>query len=316
MFMQQLSPRLLHTSTIMFSLFLAFLTLTVVASPLGIPVPQNLTERTAHEKSLIYGIDRNQSQRPPQTQTQKPTYTLRLARFDPIKDEWILNTVDFAVNQELYVVFETIAFAPLRWGRQLLHGSISPENSIMLGPGRRTDITLTEDQYTRALHNLWNEGRDFLQYTGGKTSDVEISAAVIRCLRTDCNGLLPKVFENDEDEVAVGIIDTFRKLRAGVESVRKSDCSAMPETEKGEGSSTDVGASARASASASANEASAGVACANAVSGAGAGVGQTVAGVGTGATGARGGGRRTRKTRRKVRFNQILSAYRRAARQH
>ncbi|KAJ3832828.1 hypothetical protein F5878DRAFT_634096, partial [Lentinula raphanica] len=187
MFMQQLSPRLLHTSTTIFSLFLAFIALTVVASPLGIPVPQDLTERmdeinvdTTHEKSLIHGIDRNQSQRPPQTQTQKPTYTLRLARFDPIKDEWILNTVDFAVNQELYVVFETIAFAPLRWGRQLLHGSISPENSIMLGPGRRTDIILTEDQYTRALHNLWNEGRDFLQYTGGKTSDVEISAAVIR----------------------------------------------------------------------------------------------------------------------------------------
>ncbi|KAJ3755620.1 hypothetical protein EV360DRAFT_72708 [Lentinula raphanica] len=170
--------------------------------------------------------------------TEVQTYPVRIARYDRKNGEFILNTVDFSADQEFLVVFGQIAIAPLQFGREILHAFISPDNSIMLGPGRKTDIVLTQQDYERVIHNLWDREHSKILYQG-MTTDLEVLDKVVQCLKTGCHGLSPQVFKNGDDQVAVEIIGIFRKLRAG-EDV--SDRSAMPKKEEGDGAGAGAGA--------------------------------------------------------------------------
>ncbi|KAJ3829171.1 hypothetical protein F5880DRAFT_570061 [Lentinula raphanica] len=213
--------RLSLPSTTFIYLFLASLALSVVASALSTPAPQSLTQRADADAmdvdSPVYytGIPQSMSSdsmspesiegikqhtpppSPPRTPTptkespaKKPstevqTYPVRIARYDRKNGEFILNKVDLAADQELLVVFGQIAIAPLQFGREILHASISPDNSIMLGPGRKTDIVLTQQDYERVIHNLWDREHSKILYQG-MTTDLEVLDKVVQCLKTGC----------------------------------------------------------------------------------------------------------------------------------
>ncbi|KAJ3971803.1 hypothetical protein EV361DRAFT_909107 [Lentinula raphanica] len=267
--------RLSLPSTTFIYLFLASLALSVFASPLSTPAPQSLTQRADADAmdvdsspvSDYTGIPQSMSpesmssesiegikQRTPppsppriptptqespakQPSTEVQTYPVRIARYDRKNGEFILNTVDFSADQEFLVVFGQIAIAPLQFGREILHASISPDNSIMLGPGRKTDVVLTQQDYERVIHNLWDREHSKILYQG-MTTDLEVLDKVVQCLKTGCHGLSPQVFKNGDDQVAVEIIGIFQKLRAG-EDV--SDRSAMPKKEEGDGAGAGAG---------------------------------------------------------------------------